>query len=226
MSVRVGLVVPAAGAGRRMGGVGKAFIELAGEPVLACTLRPFLAHERIVAIVVALDAALADDPPIWLCTLDDRIAIVAGGEERADSVRHALDALPDDLDVIAVHDAARPLVTETLVARVIDQAASGTSVVAALPVTDTVHETAADGRILRTPDRWGLWAAQTPQAFPAAVLREAHRQAALAGITATDDAALVARFVGPVHVLEGERTNIKLTVATDVVIAEALIRHR
>jgi 2-C-methyl-D-erythritol 4-phosphate cytidylyltransferase len=112
------------------------------------------------------------------------------------------------------------------VTRVVDQAAAGTSVVAALPVTDTIHEAAADGRILRTPDRPGLWAAQTPQAFPAAVLRAAHREAALAKIAATDDAALVARFGGPVHVIEGERTNIKLTVAADVVFAEALIRSR
>lgn len=226
MSVRVGVVIPAAGAGRRMGGVCKAFIELAGEPVLACALRPFLDEPRVVAVAVALDPALAADPPPWLLRLDERITVVAGGEERGDSVRRALEALPDDLDVIAVHDAARPLVTRSLVTRVVDQAAAGTSVVAALPVTDTIHEAASDGRILRTPDRAGLWAAQTPQAFPAAVLREAHREAALARVAATDDAALVARFVGPVHVLEGELTNIKLTVATDVVIAGALIGSR
>jgi 2-C-methyl-D-erythritol 4-phosphate cytidylyltransferase len=209
-----------------MGGVGKAFIELAGEPVLACTLRPFLDEPRVVAIVVALDPRSADDPPAWLAGLDERITIVAGGRERGDSVRLALEALPGDIDVIAVHDAARPLVTRTLVSRVIDQAAEGVSVVAAIPVTDTIHQAAADGRILRTPDRAGLWAAQTPQAFPAAILREAHREAALAKVDATDDATLVTRFVGPVHVLEGERTNIKLTVATDVVFAEALIRSR
>ncbi|HUF70417.1 MAG TPA: 2-C-methyl-D-erythritol 4-phosphate cytidylyltransferase [Longimicrobiales bacterium] len=226
MSVRAGVVVPAAGAGRRMGGVDKAFLELAGEPVLACTLRPFLDEPRVVAIVVALDPATARHPPHWLTQLDERVTIVAGGAERGDSVRSALHALPDDLDIIAVHDAARPLLTSSLVSRVIDHAATGASVAAALLVTDTIHEAAPDGTILRTPDRTGLWAAQTPQAFPASVLRRAHHEAALAGIEATDDAALVTRFGATVHIIEGERTNLKLTVSTDVIIAEALIRSR
>jgi 2-C-methyl-D-erythritol 4-phosphate cytidylyltransferase len=207
-----------------MGGVPKPLIDLAGEKVLVRTLRPFLDDERVVAIAVATDSSLAASPPTWLAELDTRITVVAGGEERDDSVRCGLDALPDDLDVVVVHDAARPLVTEELVTRVIDAALDGDSVVAALPVTDTIHEAAKDGRILRTPDRTGLWAAQTPQAFPALVLREAHEQAVRAGVTATDDAALVARFVGPVKVIDGERTNIKLTVAMDLIIAEALIR--
>lgn len=226
MSVRAGVVIPAAGAGTRMGGVDKVFIELAGEAVLARAIRPFLADSRVVAVAVALEPRLASGPPDWLRDLDGRILIVSGGSERGDSVRHALQALPEEIDVIAVHDAARPMVSADLVSRAIDEAANGRSVVAAVPLIDTVHEVSTAGRILRTPDRSTLWAAQTPQAFPAAVLREAHYEAAAAGVAATDDAALVARFVGPVHVMDGERDNIKITVATDLVIAEALIRAR
>jgi len=226
MSVRVGVVVPGAGAGRRMGGVPKALMPIAGRPMLAWTLRPLLAERRVTAIAIALDPALAATPPDWLAGLDPRITIVAGGRERGDSVRAAIDALPADIDVIVVHDAARPLVTGELISRMIDHAAGGHSVVAATTVIDTVHEVDAEGRIVRTPERAGLRAAQTPQAFPAAVFREACRRAEREGIAATDDAALVAAAGEPVHVIEGERTNIKLTLASDVIAAEALLRSR
>lgn len=226
MSVRVGVIVPAAGLGTRMGGVQKAFMDIAGRPMLARTLGPILSDSRVTSVVIALDAGAVAAPPAWLNGLDERVTTVPGGSERAESVRNALRSLPDDVDVIVVHDAARPLVSPTLISAAIDRAAQGDSVIAAIPVTDTIHETAVDGRILRTPDRSGLRAAQTPQAFPAAVLREAHLQAERAGIPATDDAALVVRFVGPVHVIEGERANIKVTLPVDVILAEALLRER
>jgi 2-C-methyl-D-erythritol 4-phosphate cytidylyltransferase len=226
LSIAVGVVIPAAGSGTRMGGVQKAFMEIAGQPMLARTLQPILSDPRVTAVAVALDPASATAPPKWLTELDARVVIVGGGSERGDSVRRALHALPEDVDVIVVHDAARPLVSAGLIATAIDSAAAGTSVIAAAPVIDTIHETAADGRILRTPTRSVLRAAQTPQAFPAAVLREAHLQAERAGVEATDDAALVVRYVGPVYAIEGERSNIKLTVATDVTLAEALLRER
>lgn len=209
-----------------MGGVSKALLEMGGRPVLAHAIEPFLAEPRVAAVVIALEPRLADDPPGWLPGTDPRVRVVAGGIERSDSVRLALDAAPMDVDVVLVHDAVRPLVSRMLVSRMIDEAARGRSVTAAVPLVDTVHEVAADGRIVRTPDRERLWLAQTPQAFPAAVLREAYRKADLAGVKATDDAALVARFVGPVHVVEGERHNLKLTVAGDIKLAEALLHSR
>lgn len=226
MKTRAGVVIPAAGVGRRMGGAGKALLELAGRPLLAHALQPFLDDERVVAIRVAMDPLIAAAPPGWLTEMDDRIAVVAGGSERGESVSLAVDALPADIDVIVVHDAARPLVSSTLVALCIDEAARGRSVVVGVPLTDTVHETSDDGRIVRTPARDRLWQAQTPQAFPAAVLRDSYRQAAQADVVETDDAALVARFAGPVHVIEGERSNIKITVSSDMVVAEALLKQR
>lgn len=222
--MRAGVVVPAGGQGRRMGGRAKPFLEIAGEPVLARALRPFLAQPEVVAVVVALPAAAAAAPPDWLLALDPRIRIVEGGAERGDSVQRGLTALPDELDVIAVHDAARPLVSVAVVARALAAAAGGLNVVVAVPVTDTIKEVDEGGRIVSTPDRRRLWAAQTPQAFPAAVLREAYRRAAEAGALATDDAALVARYGGTVVVLEGEPTNLKITTETDLAVAEALAR--
>jgi 2-C-methyl-D-erythritol 4-phosphate cytidylyltransferase len=206
-----------------MGSVNKAFLELEGEPILARSIRPFLADPRVVFVVVALDAASAESPPRWLTGLDSRVVTVAGGAERDDSVRCAFALIPDDVDVIVVHDAARPLVAQGLVTRAIDEAAAGRAVAAAVPLTDTIHQVDDEHRIATSPDRAGFWRAQTPQAFPAAMLRHAHQAAARAGAHATDDAALVARFAGPVHLIEGSDTNLKITVPADLVLARAIL---
>jgi 2-C-methyl-D-erythritol 4-phosphate cytidylyltransferase len=221
--IRAGLVVPAAGAGRRLGGARKPLLELRGEPVLRRALAPFLARPEIVAVAVALGAGDAERPPEWLRTLDARVRLVAGGAERGDSVRAALAALPADLDVILVHDAARPLVSGAVIDRVLAAAAAGRSVIAAVPLSDTVQEVDGSGCIVATPDRARLRAAQTPQGFPAEVLRAAYRQAAREGVQATDDAALVARCGVPVYVVEGAPENLKLTTPHDLRVAEALL---
>ncbi|NJD11969.1 MAG: hypothetical protein FIB01_16505, partial [Gemmatimonadetes bacterium] len=132
-------------------------------------------------------------------------------------------ALPADLDVSVVHEAARPLVSSAVVERAIAAAARGLGVVVAVPVTDTIKEVAADGRIVGTPDRSRLWAAQTPQAFPAALLRAAYQRALQEGISATDDAALVAHCGGTVVILPGEPGNLKITTEADLAIAAALL---
>ena len=124
---RVGVAVPAAGSGRRMGGVRKAFLELAGEPVLVHALRPFLVHPEVVRVAVALPREDALEPPEWLLSLDPRIRVVAGGASRTESVGNAVRSLPDDVTVVAVHDAARPLVSPEVVARCIEVAAARAS---------------------------------------------------------------------------------------------------
>jgi len=221
---RTGVVVPAAGGGTRMGGRRKPFLELAGEPVLARALRPFLGHPTVEAIVVALPPDVAAGPPRWLTSIDPRIQLVPGGPERGDSVRAALDRLPLELDVIVVHDAARPLVSAAIVARAITVAAGGVGAVVAVPVTDTIKEVDATGCIVATPDRSRLWAAQTPQAFPAPMLRAAYASAARDGVAATDDAALVAYYGERVVVLEGEVRNLKITAEMDLQLASILLR--
>jgi 2-C-methyl-D-erythritol 4-phosphate cytidylyltransferase len=223
LSVRAAVIVAAAGSGRRMGSVNKAFLDLDGQPVLIRSIRPFLADPRVCCVVVTLDPATNEAPPPWLTGLDSRVCTVAGGAERDDSVRRALAAVPADVDVIVVHDAARPLVDHPLVARAIDEAAAGHAVTAAIPLADTIHQVDAEGRIVTTPDRTGLWRAQTPQAFPAAMLRQAHEMAVRTDLRATDDASLVARVVGPVHVIEGSAVNLKITVPADLVLARAIL---
>lgn len=207
-----------------MGGRRKPFLELNGAPVLLHALRPFLAHPAVVAVRVALSSEDVAAPPPWLSTLDARVAIVEGGATRAASVKAALDTLPDDVDVVLVHDAARPLVTQDILTRCIEAAAKGDGAVAGWPASDTLKQVDGDRRVVATPDRARLWHAQTPQAFPLELLRRAY--ARWDGAEATDDATLVERAGGRVVMVEGSPTNLKVTRPEDVVIAEALLTMR
>ena len=222
---RVGVAVPAAGSGERMGGVRKAFLELAGEPVLLRALRPFLDEPRVVGVRVALPADQASSPPPWLRELGPLVQVVAGGATRSRSVRAAIAALPEDLDVIAVHDAARPLVTTSLITSCIELALAGFGAVAGFPATDTLKRVDVDGAVLDTPERARHWHAQTPQVFPARALRAAYADPSAEG---TDDASLVERACPEivVRMVDAGPTNLKVTRPVDVLLAEAVLRHR
>ena len=216
----MGVLVPAAGSGERMGGVKKPFVPVGGEPLLLHALRPLLARRDVVAVRVALAPADALNPPPWLRTLDLRLACVAGGATRSDSVRAALDALPD-VDLVVVHDAARPLLAPALLERCIAACGEGAAAVAGWPASDTLKQVDQAGRVVATPDRSRLWHAQTPQVFAPALLRQAYEQ--WDGGEANDDAALVERIGGKVVMVEGPRTNLKVTRPEDVAVAEALL---
>ena len=157
---------------------------------------------------------------MWLRDLDPRLALVAGGNSRAASVRAALEALPD-VDVVLVHDAARPLVTHAIIDRCLGAVGTGRGAVAGLPASDTLKQVDDDGRVLATPDRSRIWHAQTPQAFPAELLRRAY--AAWDGREVTDDGALVEMAGGTVVMVEGSTTNLKVTRPEDLVVAEAFL---
>jgi 2-C-methyl-D-erythritol 4-phosphate cytidylyltransferase len=222
---RVAVVVPAGGAGTRMGGLHKTLLPLSGTPILARSIAPFLDRGDVLAIAIAVPEQVRLNAPAWLVA-DPRVQLVTGGAQRTDSVRHALDAITLDVDVVLVHDGARPLVSAALIDRCIDEAAHGRSVIAAVPVVDTIKEVDDAGHVVATPQRGRLWAAQTPQAFPATVLRHAHARAAAERFTATDDAALVARCGTSVIVVPGAPENIKITTPADVAVAEALLARR
>ncbi len=206
-----------------MGGTRKAFLELAGEPVLAHALRPFLADGRVVSVVVALSPDDATCPPEWLPALDPRIRVVAGGATRTESVRRAIAGLPDDVDVIAVHDAARPLVTRDVVDRCIVVAAGGEGAVAGHAAVDTIKIVDEELRVVETPERARLWHAHTPQVFPAELVRAAYAAAEEGG---TDDASLVERAGGPVRMVEDGTSNLKVTRPEDLPLAESLLAAR
>jgi 2-C-methyl-D-erythritol 4-phosphate cytidylyltransferase len=220
--MNVGAIIPAAGSGTRMGGTRKPFLQLAGKPLLQYCLEAFFQIDSIHHIVIALSADETNRPE-WLG--DKRIMIVAGGAERADSVRAGLSALPDDVDVVVVHDAARPLVTPELIRRVLKVVNHKVGATAAVPVTDTLHEVGDDHTILATPSRSRFWRAQTPQAFPREALELAYARDKDVS-TATDEAGLVARSGWTVKVVPGEHWNIKITTPEDLALAEAALRER
>lgn len=221
--MKAAAVIPAGGSGARMGAGGrpKQYLELGGEPVLLRALRPILAHPDVAWVIVALPADDVEDPPF---PLPEGVITVEGGAERGDSVRRALDAVPREADVVLIHDGARPLVTGAVVERVLDAAARGSGAIAAVPVADTLKRVADDGTVTDTVDRRDLWRAQTPQAFPRAMIMDAYRRAAEEAVLATDDAALVERYGGRVVVVEGDTRNLKLTRPYDLVLAELLLR--
>ena len=164
----VGVIIVAAGSSTRLGGTElKQFRWLAGKPMLLHSVETFLKRPDVALVVCVLPKSHAGDPPPWLFQADpDRLLLTVGGRERGDSVLSGLEDLPDEVTIVLVHDAARPLATDDTIDRVIDEARRGRGAVAALPVVDTLKEVDADGTILRTIDRRGLWRAQTPQGFP------------------------------------------------------------
>ena len=222
----VGVVVPAAGVSQRMGGERKQFLSLAGEPVLLRAVRPFLAQSGVRAVVVALPADQVEPAPSWLIDRDDRIAVIEGGETRRDSVWAGLQALPKDLDVVVVHDGARPLVSPDVVARCIAVAGGGVGAVAGYPAVDTMKHVDGAGGVTGTPERSSLWHAQTPQAFPRGQILEAYRRAVEEDWPATDDAGLIERIGGAVIMVESSPTNLKITCREDVAVAESLLARR
>jgi 2-C-methyl-D-erythritol 4-phosphate cytidylyltransferase len=221
--MKVGVIIPAAGSGVRMGGVRKPFLLLAGEPLLQHCLAAFSGIDRDTTIVVALPPDMCEHPPVWLRA--QHIKLVAGGAQRADSVRAGLAALAEDVGVVMIHDAARPLVTAEMINAVLTTAEQGISATIALPVTDTLHRVDEQGAIIETPARSRFWRAQTPQAFPRAVLEQAIARTQDPS-AATDEAGLVAAAGFTVRVLPGHESNLKITSPADMALAEAALLRR
>lgn len=220
-------IIPAAGRGSRLGAPSpKQFLPLSGRPILARTLAVFDAASAVDDVVVVVppgDEARCRATVVEPYGFTKIRAIVPGGSVRQESVVRGLDAIARDASMVVIHDAARPLVTGDLVQRVIEAAATSGAAVAALPVVDTLKRQAPRNGPVTTVDREGLWTAQTPQAFRAALFREAVRRAKVDGFVGTDDAALVERLGLPVALVEGEPFNFKITRAEDLSLAEELL---
>ncbi|MEU3713368.1 2-C-methyl-D-erythritol 4-phosphate cytidylyltransferase [Streptomyces catenulae] len=233
--IRTAAVIPAAGRGVRLGpGAPKALRTLGGTPMLVHAVRA-MAASRAVSLVVVV--APPDGAPEVRALLDEHsfgraeLLVVPGGETRQESVRRGLDALPDDVDVVLVHDAARPLVPVDTVDAVIAAVRSGApAVVPALPLADTVKrvEPRPKGEaepVTGTPERALLRAVQTPQGFDRETLLKAH-DTVVEGEGATDDAGLVERLGAPVVVVPGHEEAFKVTRPLDLVLAEAVLARR
>lgn len=220
----VGVVIVAGGTGTRVGGDElKQFRWVAGKPMLLHSVQTFMACSYVGMVVCVLPQRYAGDPPPWLFQCDvDRLLVSVGGRTRSESVANGLDDLPDEADVVLVHDAARPLVDAGTIDRVVAVARTGTGAVAALRVVDTLKQVDDDGMIVRSVSRDGLWRAQTPQGFPRRMLVDAHRRARVERIAATDDASLCERLGLPVAVVQGSERAFKVTDESDFARADAL----
>ncbi len=211
------------------GSVPKQFLALGGEPLVVHSLRVLqhspVIHEIILAVPEAdLDYCLTDLAVRYGFSKITRV--VAGGKERQDSVRHALEHVPVETDIVVVHDAVRPFLTLDMVADVVEAARRVGGAIVALPMRDTVKQVGNNHHIERTVDRGPLWLAQTPQAFRRDRLLDAHRKAHADGVRATDDAFLFEWAGHPVVVVEGSGENIKVTRPEDMVIGEAILASR
>ena len=210
----VSAIIAAAGAGRRLGAAKpKQLLDLGGGSMLHHSLSAFLTHPRVSEVILVKPAG-----PLALAVshLADarKLRAVDGGERRQDSVANGFDAVDPKSDVILIHDAARPFVTAELISRTIDAASQHGAAIAALQSRDTVKRVEA-GVITETIARETIYLAQTPQGFRRDVLA---RAVALgrAGAEATDEAALAERAGAPVHVVDGDPGNVKITTTEDL----------
>lgn len=219
---RAAAVIVAAGDGERFGGEGprKQFRQLGDRPILAWSCRAVRRALGDGRLVLVLPAEVVDEPPGWLWKRAD--ALVAGGATRRESVALGLAAVPGETDVVVVHDGVRPFASAALVRRVTDAAREG-PVVPVLPVVDTVKRVDGEGRVIETLDRSALRRVQTPQGFPASVLRRVHARAEDPKGVATDDAALCEAAEVSVRTIAGEIHNLKVTTGRDLAYARWLL---
>jgi 2-C-methyl-D-erythritol 4-phosphate cytidylyltransferase len=208
-------IVPAAGQGRRFGGdLPKQYVEVAGEPLLAHTLRALLSHPGVAGAVVVL---APDDPhwPGWQEVLGKPVLRGVGGESRADSVLAGLDALPEG--VVLVHDAARPNVCGADLTALLERGRDDpVGAILAAPVRDTLKRGGDDGGIDRTEPRERLWRALTPQMFRRLQLTRALEAAREAGVPVTDESMAMERQGMRPLLVEGREDNLKVTTAADL----------
>ena len=220
-----GAVLVAAGSASRMGGIDKVMAPLGGTPMIVRTARAFQDCEAIkeIVIVTRQDLILSIT---GLCQGMDKVkAVVVGGGSRQESVWLGLNALSKEVELAAVHDGARPLVSGALIDRVVRAAHSYGAAAPAIPVKDTI-KVEQGGMIASTPDRSTLRAVQTPQVFDFDLLRGALQKAEKDGAAVTDDCSAVERLGMNIRLVEGEERNLKVTTPLDLKIAELLLEEK
>ncbi len=236
----ISAIIVAGGSGSRLpGAVRKQYRPLAGRTVLARTLAVFEASpvvDTLLLVVPEEDFNFCREN--YLAALRKPVEMVPGGRERQESVYHGLCRCPHqesvyhglcrcpqgEDDLVVIHDAVRPLLAAGHLAACVDGARRWGGSILAVPAVDTLKQVSPDGLIQATRDRHSIWLAQTPQAFRTRLIRRAHERARREGVVATDDAQLVERLGAPVHVVAGSRSNLKITTAEDLLLAEALLQ--
>jgi 2-C-methyl-D-erythritol 4-phosphate cytidylyltransferase len=222
-NLKVGAIIAAAGESRRMNGVDKVFALLGGKPALSYVLAAFEKCEAVsqIVLVVSKDNLAKCRQLISEKKYSKPIEVCAGGERRQDSVAAGLERLKD-CEWVVIHDGARPLVTKALIEEGLEAAEETGAAVAAVPVTDTIKSAGDDRIVLETPPRQNLWAVQTPQVFRFGLISRAYQKAKG---EVTDDASLVEALGNRVKLYTGSYDNIKITTASDLMVAEVLLKR-
>lgn len=224
----VTVIFPAAGASRRMGsGINKNLMGLMGEPILIRTLKTFSKVERITCLIVVVAEHEVETVKELLRGTSELKSwqVTIGGSERQHSIANGLKLLPDDAEIILVHDAARPLVSVQTINDVIDAAEQFGGSIAAVPSKDTIKVVDAEGFVKHTPPRAELVNVQTPQGFKREILLRAYDKAAKENFLGTDDSSLVERLGVKIKVVAGGYQNIKITTPEDIHVAETFLRR-
>ncbi|MBR4643102.1 MAG: 2-C-methyl-D-erythritol 4-phosphate cytidylyltransferase [Selenomonadaceae bacterium] len=220
-------IFPAAGSSKRMGGgVNKNLLEIAGEPILIRTLKTFSQVERVnflIVIVAAHEVETVEKLLRGTKGLKSWVVTI-GGSERQYSIANGLKLLPDDAEIILVHDAARPLISTRTINDVIDAAEKFGGAIAAVPSKDTIKIVDAEGFVKHTPPRSELVAVQTPQGFRREILLQAYEKAATENFLGTDDSSLAERLGVKIKIVASDYQNIKITTPEDMTIAESFLR--
>ena len=224
----VGVIIVAAGSGSRAADASaptelKQFRWVAGKPMLLHSVQTFMQRVDVCSVVCVLPKDRVGDPPPWLFQCDvDRLMLSIGGTTRTESVHNGLQDLADEAKIVLVHDAARPFVDREIIDRVVQSVRAGRPAIAAMPVVDTIKQVNVEHGIIRTIDRSGVWAAQTPQGFPRELIVRAYREAKAHGRTASDDAGLCEQIGVTVDVVRGSDRNFKITTEADFARANAI----
>jgi 2-C-methyl-D-erythritol 4-phosphate cytidylyltransferase len=225
---RIAAILPAAGLGTRMGAdMPKQFLELDGVPIAILSLRRIASCEEITDIIVATraDEISRLEERIRKEKFKQKVQVVRGGDSRQDSVAQALEQVPNDVEIVLVHDAVRPFVTREQIARVIEEARKRHAAILGIPAMDTIKEVKRASLpedvalITATIPRERVVMAQTPQAFSTKLLKEAFARAQADAVGASDEAGLVERLGYDVHVVHGSERNIKITKPADMELA-------
>lgn len=220
-------IFPAAGSSKRMGGgINKNLLQLAGEPILIRTLKTFSQVERVNFLIVVVAANEVEQVEELLSATDGLKPwrVTVGGSERQYSIANGLKLLPEDAEIILVHDAARPLISVQTINNVINAAEQFGGAIAAVPAKDTIKIVDADKFVRFTPPRRELVTVQTPQGFKREILLRAYDKAAEDNFLGTDDSSLVERLGIKVKVVTSGYDNIKITTPEDLSVAETLLR--
>lgn len=221
------VIIPAAGLGKRMGGIKKPYLYLAGKPILIHTLAIFqqcILIDKIVVVAAPGDEQACFQDMIAPYGLNKVHQVVTGGNTRQESVFNGLKILPKDTDMVIVHDCVRPFIKEEMIKNTLEVAIQWGASTVAIPVKDTIKEADDDNFVVKTIDRQKLWSIQTPQAFKYGILLQAHIYASENNIHVTDDASLIEKLgIHRVKLVMGSEENIKITTPGDLAIAEAIL---